>query len=178
MAGYEHRDPRLDLATSPTNDNALADARVLLVDDDALITNSLRSFLELALDLGAVVFNSSTEALEYLRTNEVDLIISDFLMPDLDGIQLLREARALRPEVPRVLLTGYADKKSAIRAINEVQLFQYVEKPWDNERLLALVKKGVIHHHQLRELADNLTQLLPDEADPAAFKRSLMQTLA
>jgi DNA-binding NtrC family response regulator len=139
-------------------EDQLAEAKIVIVDDDKLVTSSLSSFLSLELDVEPMVFNDSTEALSYLqdKDNEPDLIISDFLMPDLDGIQLLGAARRLHPEVPRVLLTGYADKENAIKAINDVQLFQYIEKPWENERLRKVVEFALERVVLLRRLMDKL----------------------
>ncbi len=117
----------------------LAEAKVLVIDDDLLVTSSLSTFFSLEMDLQPMTFNSSSDAMNFLGSYEPDLIISDFLMPEVDGIQLLKRSRELYPEVPRVLLTGYADKENAIRAINDVQLFQYIEKPWDNEMLRRVV---------------------------------------
>jgi len=156
----------------------LADARVIVVDDDALVTSSLRSFFTLEMDLDPVVFNEPQAALAYMRENKVDLVISDFLMPDIDGIHLLQEARRLHPEVPRVLLTGYADKQSAIRAINEVQLFQYLEKPWENERLRRIVINGVERLYLLRALIDKLNELSETQHELANFKHSLIRAFA
>ena len=51
--------------------------------------------------------------------------------------------KELQPEASRVLLTGHADKQSAIQAINQVALFQYLEKPWDNAQLLLVIQSGV-----------------------------------
>jgi DNA-binding NtrC family response regulator len=123
------------------------------------VTSSLSSFFNLEMDLDPVVFNEAPRALSYLEENQPDLIISDFLMPELDGIQLLRRARELHPEVPRILLTGYADKENAIRAINEVKLFQYIEKPWENERLRQVVAQGVRRSQVRRALLTALETL-------------------
>ena len=152
-----------DVADGGTNggglaltEDQLAAAKIVVVDDDSLVTSSLSSFLSLELDVEPMTFNDSTEALSFLqdKDNEPDLIISDFLMPDLDGIQLLSAARQLHPEVPRVLLTGYADKENAIKAINDVQLFQYIEKPWENDRLRRVVEFALERIVLLRRLMD------------------------
>jgi len=101
---------------------------ILIVDDEEMVTTSLRSFLELETDYEVVTFTSPIEALEYVRENPIDLIVSDYLMPDVDGISLLLQIKQLRPNATRVLLTGYADKENAIKAINDVGLYQYIEK--------------------------------------------------
>ncbi|UCD63483.1 MAG: SpoIIE family protein phosphatase [Candidatus Zixiibacteriota bacterium] len=116
---------------------------IMIVDDESMVTKSLTTLIELETDYAVVAFQSPTEALEYLKKSTVDLIISDFLMPEITGLELLEQARKMHPEVPRILLTGYADKKNAIEAINAVGLFQYIEKPWDNENLKIVIRNGL-----------------------------------
>jgi DNA-binding NtrC family response regulator len=77
----------------------------------------------------------------------------------MTGIQLLAESKRLQPEATRVLLTGHADKASAIKAINEVGLFQYLEKPWDNEQLLLVIQQGVERAQLLGELRQKISEL-------------------
>lgn len=156
----------------------LSSAKVLVVDDDALVTSSLRAFFSLELDLEPLVFNSAREALAYLNENDVDLVISDFLMPDIDGIKLLSEARRLQPQAPRVLLTGYADKQSAIRAINEVQLFRYVEKPWENASLRQIVVNAVSRAQLVKTLFQNLSSLSASNGEFDDMRRSIALALA
>jgi DNA-binding NtrC family response regulator len=164
-----------ELALSPAD---LAAARVMVVDDDSLVTTSIRNYLRLDLDLDPLVFNDPRRALAHLETHEVDLVISDFLMPGLDGIALLGEARRLQPEVPRVLLTGYADKESAIRAINEVQLFHYLEKPWDNAQLRSVVENALERLHLRRLLARKMQELADTRGDLDGLRRAVMRTFA
>jgi len=156
----------------------IAEAQVLVVDDDDLVTSSLSSFLSLEVEIDPVVFNDSTEAAEYLRGNPVDLIISDFLMPRMDGIQLLGEARRVKPEVPRVLLTGYADKENAIKAINDVQVFQYIEKPWDNEQLRRVVLAGLERLMLMRLLTEKIEELEKTRKDLSGLRNALVRAFA
>ena len=156
----------------------IQDSRVMVVDDDALVTSSLSSFLSLEVEIEPIIFNESPKAAQYLADNEVDLIISDFLMPDMDGIQLLTEARRLQPEIPRVLLTGYADKENAIKAINEVRVFQYIEKPWDNERLREVVENAVERIFLLRLLLRKLDELSETQQELSEYRRSLIRVFA
>ena len=76
-----------------------------------------------------------------------------------NGIQLLAQSRRLQPETARVLLTGHADKASAIQAINEVALFQYLEKPWDNAQLLLVIRQAVEGTLLFRELKSKIAEL-------------------
>jgi DNA-binding NtrC family response regulator len=116
---------------------------VLILDDEEMVLTSLSTYLALESDYEVFTFTSARQALEHLEAHDVGIIISDFLMPEMDGISFLTQARELRPDAPRVLLTGYADKENAIKAINQVGLYQYVEKPWDNDDLRIIIRNGL-----------------------------------
>jgi serine phosphatase RsbU (regulator of sigma subunit) len=66
-------------------------------------------------------------------------------MPEMDGLKFLSEIKKLYPDISTILLTGYADKENAIKAINQVGLFQYLEKPWDNENLKLVIRNGIMN---------------------------------
>jgi response regulator RpfG family c-di-GMP phosphodiesterase len=106
-----------------------------------------------------VTHTSPSKALSALDSLTVDLVISDYLMPELDGITFLSKLREIQPQTIRVLLTGYADKENAIRAINTVGLYQYIEKPWDNEKLLVVVRNGLEKRALVRALEDKIAEL-------------------
>ena len=133
--------------------------RVLIVDDEPLVVKSLQALLTLEADYEILAFTSCRAALEAIRTRPCDVAISDFLMPEMDGVTFLREVRRLYVEVPLIILTGYADKDSAVRAINEVGLYQYLEKPWKNDDLLQVIDGALnqrLQIHRLQEYAREL----------------------
>ncbi len=117
--------------------------KIMLVDDDRLVTSALRNLLMLETEFELLVFNDPAEAAREAEGTPVDVVVSDFLMPKMNGVELLGKIRESQPETVRILLTGYADKENAIRAINDVGLYQYREKPWENEDLLLLLKNAV-----------------------------------
>lgn len=131
---------------------------VLIVDDEAVVTQSLAAFLDLETDYRVLQSQSPQEALTLLHDSPVDVVISDFLMPGMNGIEFLLGVKKLYPEIPRIMLTGYADKENTIRAINEVGLFQYLEKPWDNDQMLLVVKSAVAN----KGLRENLTERIQE----------------
>jgi len=133
--------------------------RVLIVDDEEMVLTSIRALLLLEGDYEVQSLSSPLEAVNFLRTETVDVAVSDFLMPGMSGIQLLAQAKQLQPEATRVLLTGHADKASAIQAINEVGLFQYLEKPWDNAQLLLVIEHAAERARLLRDLRTKITDL-------------------
>jgi DNA-binding NtrC family response regulator len=139
-------------------------AEVLLVDDEDMVLTSVRAFLMLETEFHVHGYVSPAEAVKHLETHPVDVVVSDYLMPDMNGIQLLAKARELQPEAARILLTGHADKQSAIRAINEIGLYHYLEKPWDNSQLL-LVLNGAIERSQLVRRLQRMAQDLDQAHD-------------
>lgn len=133
---------------------------VVVVDDEEMVTTSISTLLMLETDYNVLTFNSPSETLEEIQNEEIDLVISDYLMPgEMNGIQFLLKVKELQPEAIRILLTAYADKENAIKAINDVGLFQYVEKPWDNEQLLLLIRNGLDKRILYKQLAEKTKEL-------------------
>lgn len=152
------------------------DTTVMIVDDEAMVVTSIQSFLELETSHRVLAFTSPTEALRKLEEDEpIHVILADFMMPEMDGITFLTKARELRPQTTRILLTGYADKKNAIRAINEAGLYHYLEKPWDNEELKLIIRNGVERSLLFNELDARVTALEEANEELFDFRRRLMQ---
>jgi len=139
--------------------------RVAVVDDEPMVTQSIRNFLALETDYEILVFNSPREAISALKSTPVDLVISDYLMPELNGIEFFLQLKELQPQATRILLTGYADKENAIKAINDVGLYQYIEKPWENEDLKLTIRNGIEKRMLLKRLADKVAELDRASAD-------------
>ncbi|MCA9973446.1 MAG: response regulator [Anaerolineales bacterium] len=133
--------------------------QIWIVDDEPLITRALQRLIGRLLRRGTAVGafelqadNSPRRAIETMRQNghDVSLVIADIMMPELNGLDFLHEVKAMHPLAPRIILTGYADKENAIRALNELDLFAYIEKPWDDEQFRTLVGKGLQQYRQNR----------------------------
>lgn len=148
---------------------------VMLVDDEPMVALALRSFLELETSYRVVMFTSPAAALETLAGEHIDVLIADFMMPEMDGITFLRRARELRPLTTRILLTGYADKDNAIRAINEAGLYYYIEKPWDNEHLKVIVRNGIERTSLFNELDMRVTALEQANVELHGLRGRMMQ---
>lgn len=120
---------------------------VLVVDDEVQVAGALRRCLED--DYEVVIAGSGGEALRHLESTAVDVILCDQRMPDMSGVDLLRQTRVQYPEAIRILLTGYTDPEDMVRAINDAAVYQYVPKPWQPDNLLLLIKRAL----ESRELA-------------------------
>lgn len=114
---------------------------ILLVDDEPDILGSYQRVLELVLhDVRILTAQSAREALYLLAKNRCDLVISDFRMPEMDGVRLLREVRATLPNVARILLTAYPDPDVERRARDEAEVDHYLSKAGDLQHFLSTVR--------------------------------------
>ncbi|MDP2496670.1 MAG: response regulator [Candidatus Palauibacterales bacterium] len=153
-----------------------AGGTVYLVDDEEMVVTSLESYLQLETRHRVRTFVSPERALEAVEEDEPDVMVADFMMPGMDGIELLKAVRGRRPAASRILLTGYADKENAIRAINEADIYQYVEKPWENERLELIIHNAVERARLIRDLDARMEQLEEAHGELADLRRRLVET--
>jgi DNA-binding NtrC family response regulator len=149
---------------------------VVIVDDEEMVLKSLSSLLALETDYDVQTFLSPHEALEFTKSNDVDLVVSDYLMPDMDGLTFLELVRKERPEVSRIILTGYADKENAIKAINDVGLFQYIEKPWNNDDLLINFRNGLNRTKLLKKLQNKINEMNDTYGDLKDLQKAIIKT--
>ena len=150
---------------------------IIIVDDEEMVLTSLSSFLSLETEYNLETFTSAKEALDYIKNGHpVDLVVSDYLMPEMDGISFLIKVREFIPEVPRIILTGYADKENAIKAINQVGLFQYLEKPWDNEDILIIFRNGLEKQRLLSKLDEKIKEINKAYDELKDLQREIVKT--
>jgi DNA-binding NtrC family response regulator len=115
--------------------------RVLIVDDEERMAAVVSAALARA-GYACETFPGGAAALAALETREFDVVVSDWKMPDMDGMELLRRLHARRPGLPVVLLTAYGSVRSAVEAMRE-GAFDFVTKPFDNEDLRACVARAL-----------------------------------
>ena len=148
---------------------------IMIVDDEDMVTTSLTNLFRLRTHYRTVACNSPLEALARSDGQAFDLVIADYMMPEMDGIAFLSRFKEAQPLALRILLTGYADKESAIRAINQVGLYQYIEKPWDNDALLIGVKNALEKGALLRTLEEKIQELHSAHASLKDFRHQLIR---
>ena len=114
---------------------------ILLVDDDPYFLRTLERTLKRE---RYEIFTASNakKASKVLHDNPIDCIISDYRMPGISGVDFLKWARKNYPHVIRIIITGQADTQSAIRAINEGEVFRYLTKPFKPEMLLDTLREA------------------------------------
>jgi signal transduction histidine kinase len=130
---------------------------LLVVDDEPDVVQSLRDLLRREyFVLGAT---RARDGLRLLHEQPVHVVMTDQRMPEMTGVEFLRDVRRDRPDAIRLLFTGYADIKAVIDAINEGHVYRYITKPWDPDELLALLHQAGEQYDLLQErrrLTDDL----------------------
>jgi DNA-binding NtrC family response regulator len=150
---------------------------VLVLDDDPLVTQSLDTLLRMESECSVATFTRPGQAVESLAARSYGVVISDFLMPEMDGIEFLAQVKEAQPFASRILLTGYADKQNAIRSINEVGLYHYIEKPWDNDQLLLVLRNGMERWKLLTQLDEKVRSLGEKDRSMAALRAQLFKAV-
>ncbi|PZW91176.1 response regulator RpfG family c-di-GMP phosphodiesterase [Pseudomonas sp. 478] len=138
--------------------------KVLLVDDEESILNSLRRLLR-GQPYELLLATSGGQALEIMEQHSIDLVMTDARMPNMDGATLLARIHQLYPTTTRILLTGYADMPTIIKAINEGKIHRYISKPWSDEEMLLTLRQSLAHQYSERERQrlEQLTRLQNDQ---------------
>ena len=118
--------------------------KIMIVDDEpANLRTLLRLFRQ---DYQVITADSGAEALTLLQQHEVALMISDQRMPQMTGIELMKRTVELRPQMVKILLTGYTDIGALIESINSGLVYRYLTKPWNNDELRVTVARALEHY--------------------------------
>ncbi len=151
--------------------------RILVVEDDPDLSRLLAGALR---DTGYVVDTAKDgeEGHHLGDTEPYDAVILDLGLPEMDGITFLARAKELRPDAPRVILTGYADKENAIKAINQVGLYQYVEKPWDNDDIRLIIRNGLEKKQLLVKLTQKVSQINQAYRELQSIQQEILKAFA
>jgi len=115
---------------------------ILCVDDEPSILSALRRLFRTH-GFQVLAAESGQAGLDILEVEPVDLVISDMRMPQMDGVVFLEHVRTRKPDVPRLLLTGYADVASIVGAINRGEIYRYIAKPWDDNDIVMTVRDAL-----------------------------------
>jgi len=130
---------------------------VLIVDDEEMVLTSIKAFLQLETNFKVYGFNDPEEASRFAQDQPVDVVVSDYLMPKMNGIELLGRMKELQPET------------------NQVMLFQYLEKPWENSQLLLVVRAGAERAQLFRELRGKVEALDNANSQIKTVQRRLLE---
>jgi len=128
---------------------------VLFVDDEQPIRNALeRMYLERD-DVRCLFAASGQEGLEILEKEDVWVVVSDYLMPGMRGIEFLSKVKGKRPDTVRIMMTAYADLSIAIDAINKSEAYRFVTKPWNNQELMNVIDEALMRYQLVQSLVSD-----------------------
>ncbi len=123
---------------------------LLFVDDEENVLKALkRVFLEENYNL--LVAANAEQALDLIERESIQLVISDFKMPGMNGVELLREIKKRKPGILRIMLTGHADVQAVMGAVNEGAVYKFITKPWNDEDLRLSVSLALQQYVLLKE---------------------------
>lgn len=135
------------MAPPTTHPTPSPQERFLVVDDDPSITDAISKVVR---SMGFETI-SHTDPREAAKETEFDLVITDFMMPHMSGVELLHALRAARPEAVRLLVTAANDFRVAMKAVNEGEVFKLLSKPWGLNELRAAITSAVDYYRLIQE---------------------------
>ncbi len=153
---------------------------ILLVDDERDVLLVLEDLFS---NRGYRVNKASNgiQALALLEDDPPDLILSDYRMPEMDGITLFKAAQNISPDTVRILLTAHGDLKIAIDAINHANVYKFITKPWNNNDLIITVRRALEHHDlmvQQRAFAETLELMVEENTEEIERLRLALREMA
>ena len=158
---------------------------IICVDDEQTILDSLEIDLLKAFEDKYLIetAQSGEEALELLsellaEQYEVPVVISDQIMPNMKGDELLRSVHAISPNTLKIMLTGQADLEAVVNAINYAKLYRYIPKPWQGEDLKLTVTEAIYRYFQDKELAEKQIELQEMNQELAKLNRKQAMLIA
>lgn len=132
---------------------------ILVVDDDKAILSYTAKVLT-RIGANVLTCNSPTEALSIIREKQVAIVVSDYYMPEMTGLELFRRMREFSHSIVKILMTSKADLAMAVGAINSGEVFRFLSKPWQDAEMIAAVRDGVRRYRMLRASSEDMEFLL------------------
>ncbi|MDC0663769.1 response regulator [Marinobacter sp. SS21] len=126
---------------------------IALIDDEELILKSLNRLLRKT-DWEVLPFADPADALERLADRAIDIVVSDYRMPQMTGVEFLNRFKEHHPDTLRIILSGQADMQGVLNAVNQSEVYRYMLKPWEDEELLHTLKTALRYNDLLRENAE------------------------
>jgi two-component system NtrC family sensor kinase len=165
--------------------------RILFVDDERNVLRSLeRTFLDE--DYEILTASSGAEGLSVLKSvSQVQVVISDYRMPEMTGVEFLREVCKGWPDTVRIVLSGYADTASIVSAINEGHIYKFIPKPWNDDELKVTIvnalelyylnKKNIelseelkSKNEELEKINDNLERMVKEKTTKVKLQNEIL----
>lgn len=149
-------------APAPAFDTGNRRAKLLFVDDEERILNALRSVFRAKYNVFTA--SSGPEAMEFMKRFRPHVVVSDQRMPEMTGVELLRQVKDFSPHTVRILLTGYSDLAAIVGSINDGEVFRFISKPWDNADIQKTIGEAAAIALELADMA-TAPVIVPDRVE-------------
>ncbi len=123
---------------------------ILVVDDDLAVLTALQQVMARE-GYEVLVARDGPEALTVAREQPPDLVLCDYRMPEMDGVEVFKAMSNICPDAIRVLVTAHAEINVAMSAINEGGIYKFVPKPWSARDLVIMVRRALEHYQLIQE---------------------------
>lgn len=124
-------------------------SRILVVDDESLIRDFLKEML-IRIDCDVDLAENGSSALEKIQNDEYDLIVTDIRMPDISGMEVLKEAKKIQPDTEVIMITAYGTIENAVEAM-KIGAYNYIEKDSSPDHIELIINKALEHHRLQQE---------------------------
>ncbi len=167
--------------------------KILCVDDETNVLKALRRLFMDEDNYEIFVAESGAEGLEVLEEEgDIRMVISDYRMPEMTGVEFLHQVNEKWPETMRIVLSGYADTAAVVEAINEGQIYKFIPKPWNDEELLSSISAALQHQEmrweiktlnkelqkknaELQKINDNLEDMVVKRTEALDLRNRVLQ---
>jgi len=150
--------------------------KILCVDDEPNVLSSLKR-LFLDDDYTILTATSADEGLKVLEQEHIQLVISDFRMPSMNGVEFLRKVYTQWPDTVRMVLSGYADASAIVSAINEGHIYKFVPKPWNDDDLKVTVSNAIERYFLFKKNLELTSELRTKNEELAELNVALKKLL-
>jgi len=146
---------------------------LLIVDDEKNIVSALKRLFRKE-DVEVLTADSGAKGLEILHTTKIGVILSDHMMPEMTGVEFLRQAREIQPDTIRMVLSGYTDLKTIVDSINKGAIWRFLTKPWDDELLKNTVQEA-FENYQLKDINKQLSKDLSEKNETLGVYTKILE---
>lgn len=132
---------------------------IVIVDDEPMVLKAIGRLLRLIpcvfdgqrYELELHPYTDPLLALHHVKSHAVSMVLSDYRMPEMDGVSLLSECLAQQPSAIRLIISGYADLDALVAAINRAQIYRFISKPWRDYELVTTLAQALRHRQLMLE---------------------------
>lgn len=150
--------------------------RLMLVDDEENILRALQRTFRNQKDWEVETYCDAREALRRAKTANFDLFLSDYRMPEIDGVEFLTEVKNLQPEAMRFILSGHTDLHALLGAINQAEIYRFITKPWGDYEMIVILQQA-LEYRDMRIENHYLANQVREQQEELGRQKGLLDRL-